>query len=121
MGCLNNYAYYLSERGEQLQKAEDMSYKTVKAEPRNSTYLDTYAWILFMENRYTEAKVYIEQALQNMDESMDNSVILEHAGDIYVQNQEIDKALEYWGTAFEKKPDNDLLDRKIKLKKYLTE
>ena len=79
MGCLNNYAYYLSERGEQLDKAEVMSYKTVKAEPKNSTYLDTYAWILYMLGRYSEAKIYIDQALQNLDESIDNSVIQEHA------------------------------------------
>lgn len=121
MGCLNNYAYYLSERGEQLSKAEGMSFKTVKAEPKNSTYLDTYAWILFMEERYTEAKIYIEQALQNKDENADNSVILEHAGDIYAQNQDVEKAIEYWESAREKRPDNEMLNRKIELKKYLSE
>ncbi len=44
--ALNNYAYYLSEQGKDLHKAESMSYKTIKAEPNNGTYLDTYAWIL---------------------------------------------------------------------------
>jgi len=87
IGCLNNYAYYLSERGEQLQKAEEMSYKTIKAEPKNSTYLDTYAWILYMEERYAEAQIYIEQALQNMDKNVDNSVILEHAEKIKLKNK----------------------------------
>jgi len=51
----------------------------VKAEPKNATYLDTYAWILYMLGRYSEAKIYIDQALQNLDESIDNSVIQEHA------------------------------------------
>lgn len=46
IGALNNYAYYLSVERRDLDKAEEMSYKTVKAEPNNSTYLDTYAWIL---------------------------------------------------------------------------
>ena len=87
MGCLNNYAYYLSERGERLAKAEEMSFKTIKAEPKNSTYLDTYAWILYMEERYAEAQIYIEQAIQNMDESQDNSVILEHAEKIKLKNK----------------------------------
>ena len=87
MGCLNNYAYYLSERGERLTKAEEMSFKTIKAEPKNSTYLDTYAWILYMEERYAEAQIYIEQAVQNMDESQDNSVILEHAEKIKLKNK----------------------------------
>ena len=79
IGCLNNYAYYLSELGEQLSRAEEMSYKTIKAEPHNATYLDTYAWILYMQGRYAEAKIYIDQALQNMDETQSNDVIKEHA------------------------------------------
>lgn len=119
IGCLNNYAYYLSELGEQLDKAETMSFKTVKAEPKNATYLDTYAWILFMQERYSEAKIYIDQALQNMEDSLGNEVIIEHAGDIYAQNKDIDRALSYWRDAQQKKPEDQLLLRKIKLKKYL--
>ena len=48
-----------------------MSYRTVKAEPTNSTYLDTYAWILFEKGKFTEARIYIEQALKNGDEKPD--------------------------------------------------
>ena len=88
MGCLNNYAYFLSEEGKQLAKAEQMSFKTIKAEPKNATYLDTYAWILYMLGRYSEAKIYIDQALQNLDQSQDNSVIKEHADKI---KQKIDQ------------------------------
>ena len=121
IGCLNNYAYYLSERGERLTQAEEMSFKTVKAEPKNATYLDTYAWILFVQGRYAEAKVYIDQALQHMDDNQQNAVIIEHAGDIYAQNKDISRALSFWQDASEKQPDNTLLTRKIKLKKYLKE
>ena len=119
IGCLNNYAYYLSEEGVQLDKAEQMSYKTIKAEPKNSTYLDTYAWILFMQQRYSEARIYIDQALQNKDDSVDNSVILEHAGDIYSFCQQPDQALVYWQDALKTAPENQVLIRKIKLKKYV--
>ena len=59
IGALNNYAYYLSVERRDLDKAEEMSYKTVKAEPNNSTYLDTYAWILFEKGNYAEARIYI--------------------------------------------------------------
>ena len=121
IGCLNNYAYYLSEEGEQLDKAEQMSYKTIKAEPKNATYLDTYAWILFIQQRYSEAKVYIEQALQNKDDSLDNAVIFEHAGDIYACCNDSDKALEYWEQALKGAPEKQILIRKIKLKKYVRE
>ncbi len=119
IGCLNNYAYYLSERGENLHEAESMSFKTVKAEPKNATYLDTYAWILFMQERYSEAKIYIDQALQNLTDSVGNEVIIEHAGDIYAQNKDMDRALSFWRDAQQKKPEDQLLLRKIKQKKYL--
>jgi len=119
IGCLNNYAYYLSLKGERLKEAEEMSYKTVKAEPENSTYLDTYAWILFVEGRYAEAKVYIEQALQCDPEA--SGVIKEHAGDILAMNGETDRALELWNEALKEEPEKKLLQKKIKKKKYIKE
>ena len=123
IGCLNNYAYYLSERGERLDTAEAMSFKTVKAEPKNATYLDTYAWILFMQKRYSEAKIYIDQALQNMGDAdaPGNEVIIEHAGDIYALNKDMERALSLWLDAQQMKPENQLLQKKIKQKKYIKE
>ena len=115
--CLNNYAYYLSELDQQLDKAEQMSYKAIKADPKNATYLDTYAWIMFMQKRYAEAKIYIDQALQN--DSDTSAVIIEHAGDIYIQNKDVDRAVELWQQALVKDPKNKLLIRKIKQKKYI--
>ena len=117
IGCLNNYAYYLSLKGTQLDKAEQMSYKTIKAEPNNSTYLDTYAWILFMQQRYAEARIYIDQALQN--DSAVGAVITEHAGDIYALAGDMDGAIRLWQQALAQDPDNKLLARKIKRKKYI--
>ena len=117
IGCLNNYAYYLSLKGDQLEKAEEMSFKTIKAEPQNATYLDTYAWILFMQGRYTEARIYINQALQN--DSTIGAVVTEHAGDIYALSGDIDQAVELWKKALAQDPSNKLLARKIKRKKYI--
>lgn len=129
IACLNNYAYYLSIKGEQLDKAEQMSYRTIKAEPKNATYLDTYAWILFMQKRYSEARIYIDQTLQN--DSDTSAVLLEHAGDIYYHVGDTDKALVFWQQSLDRAvADNDkeiqgprrqVLIRKIKLKKYLKE
>jgi tetratricopeptide (TPR) repeat protein len=117
LGCLNNYAYYLSELGQQLEKAEEMSRRTIKAESKNATYLDTYAWILFQQKRYAEARIYIDQALQH--DSLPGAVIHEHAGDIYAQCGDIDGAILQWGKALADDPENKLLLRKIKRKKYL--
>ncbi len=115
--ALNNYAYYLSVLNRDLSKAEQMSYKTIKAEPANATYLDTYAWILFMQERYAEAKIYIDQTLQHDKEPSD--VVLEHAGDIYAMNKDFDKAVEYWNKSLKAGNTSKLLLRKIKSKKYI--
>ncbi len=123
IGCLNNYAYYLSEQGIRLDDAEKMSYRTIKAEPKNATYLDTYAWILFMQKRYDEAKTYIDQTLEN--DSTPSATLFEHAGDIYYHVGDKEKALEYWQEALELSDESEgrqqILTRKIKLKKYLEE
>jgi len=119
VGCLNNYAYFLSLRGERLKEAEAMSFKTVKAEPDNVTYLDTYAWILFVEGRYVEAKVYIEQVLQTEDNPQQE--VLEHAGDIFARCGDTERAVELWEMALEKAPGKKGLMKKIKKRKYIKE
>jgi tetratricopeptide (TPR) repeat protein len=105
ISCLNNYAYYLSEENRDLKRAEQMSYKTIKAEPENVTYLDTYAWILYMQKRYEEARIYIDQALKN-DTVETSSVIWEHAGDIYIRLGLKSDASNYWQKAIDSGADN---------------
>ena len=117
--CLNNYAYFLCEDGGDLEKAEKMSYKAIKAEAKNATFLDTYAWILFKQERFAEAKIYIEQTLQCDSDS--SAVIIEHAGDIYAKCDNIDKAVELWKEALRKSPDNEILARKVRQRKYIRE
>lgn len=119
--ALNNYAYYMSQEGKDLHKAESMSYKTIKAEPNNATYLDTYAWILFMEERYAGAKNYMDAALKNIDSTENNSAVLEHAGDIYAMNGMADKALEFWKKAADDDHKTALLEWKITNKQYISE
>ena len=129
INTLNNYAYYLSVERTNLDKAEEMSFITVKAEPENATYLDTYAWILFEKGRYTEARIYIEQAMKNGGDS--SQVIVEHCGDIYFKLGDKDKALEYWkkadamgstpedGSTPRSEEELKRLKRKIELEKYV--
>lgn len=132
IGALNNYAYYLSVERKNLDKAEEMSYRTVKAEPTNGTYLDTYAWILFEKGKFSEAKIYIDQAMQNDGDK--SSVVVEHCGDIYFMSGDKAKALEYWTEAerLSKEPVKDgdtareekelkVLRKKIAQKKYFAE
>lgn len=117
-GCLNNYAYYLSVENKDLDKAAQMSYRTVQAEPDNSTFLDTYAWILFMQKKYAEALQYIDMAVKN--DTTKSAVIIEHAGDIHAVNGDIDGAVKYWNEALKAGAENEtVLRRKIKLRKYV--
>lgn len=117
IAAMNNYAYYLSEANKDLPKAEQLSYKTIKAEPNNSTFLDTYAWILFQQNRYEEAKIYIDQAIRS--DSTLTGVVKEHAGDIYAMTGDIDKALEFWQQSLKGGNQSAVLKKKIQLKKYV--
>ncbi len=125
--CLNNYAYYLSLKGEQLDRAEEMSYRTIRQEPENITYLDTYAWILFMKGDYAHARTYMDKVVDPKltdEELLSNERLLgnliEHAGDVYAKCGEQETALRLWKLA-KQKDDNTctpLLRKKIKRKKY---
>ena len=119
IGVLNNYAYFLSLDRENLDKAEEMSFRTVKAEPKNDTYLDTYAWILFEKGRYTEARIYIDEAMKNGGE--ESATIVEHCGDIYYMLGDVDKALAYWKQAATMEHESTTLEKKIRMKKYISE
>ena len=112
--ALNNYAYSLSTEKGDLQKAERMSAKTVEKDPRNSTYLDTYAWIFYQQGNYSLAKFYIERAIDNLKDTQGQGVILDHYGDILWMSKDNDeKALEIWEKAFESGYQTDELKAKI--------
>ena len=120
---LNNYAYYLSLQKKDLKRAEQMSALALEYEGDNYTYVDTYAWVLFQQKKYAEAKVYIDSALTLMQndttETLDAN-IYEHAGDIYIKCGFIDLALDYWQKALSLDPENKaIIEKKIKKRKYL--
>lgn len=120
---LNNYAYYLAIARKDLDKAEKMSSVTIKAEPTNPTYLDTYGWVLFEQGAYSMAKIYIEKAVNYSEEKEKevSSEVLEHYGDVLFKTGDAEKALEYWLKAKEKENDSKTLDKKIETKEYVSE
>ena len=75
---LNNYSYFLSLEKKDLKKAERMSAQCIKLEPDNATYLDTYAWIFFVQGNYTLAKIYIESALEK--DKTKSAELVDHYG-----------------------------------------
>jgi tetratricopeptide (TPR) repeat protein len=106
---LNNYSYFLSIRGVQLDKAFEMSSKLVEKHPENGTYLDTHGWVLYMRNDYVEAEKYIRKA---MDVTEDGTII-EHYGDILFKLGDVEKAIEYWERAKEVGGTSDEIEKKI--------
>ena len=114
---LNNYAYYLALANRDLERALEMSYHTIKASPDEAIYIDTYAWILFLLERYDEAKEYADKLMSAEGEK--SAVEFHHCGDIYFQNGDVEKALECWIKAREMGDDSKVLNKKIKKKKYI--
>tara|TARA_B100000927_G_scaffold291728_1_gene296268 strand:+ start:21285 stop:23015 length:1731 start_codon:yes stop_codon:yes gene_type:complete len=96
---LNNYAYYLSLRKINLQKAKTMSFRCNELEPKNSTYQDTYAWVLYQLEDYKNAKTWLEKALQNGGDL--SPVIIEHYGDVLYKLGDIDAAKKQWKKALD--------------------
>lgn len=113
---MNNYAYYLALRNENLDKAVLLIHKAAMASPQDASIADTYALILLKGGRYTEAKTWIEKALQNNE--AENGVYLEHYGDILFLAGEQEKGVLQWKKAKDAGNDSSLLKRKINEKKY---
>ena len=61
--ALNNFAYFLAEEDKDLEKAKEMSFKSLELSGNNPTYLDTYAWILYKLGKYEDALEYITLAI----------------------------------------------------------
>lgn len=94
---LNNYAYYLAEQNMNLKEAEEMAQKVIQKEPNNTTFLDTYAWVLYKRGKTNEA-------LKVMNSIMKSSVKpdpewQEHIGYIYKKKNDCKNAVLNWKNA----------------------
>ena len=117
---LNNYAYYLSVRKKDLDKAATYSLMSNELEPHSATFQDTYAWVLFQQEKYKEALIWIEKAIKG---PLPSAVLYEHYGDILSMVGKEKEALKQWEKALSTSKDNgaDLqrIQNKIKQKKYV--
>ena len=107
---LNNYGYSLAERGLQLTRALGMSKEAITAEPDNSAYLDTYGWIFFRLEDYSNAASFIEKSIATGKAS---AVVFEHLGDIYLKQDRKERAMEFWKKSLEMDPKNEAVKEKI--------
>lgn len=116
--AMNNYAYFLAESGKDLDKAERLSAQTIRYEPENPTYLDTYAWIFFKKGEYALALTYMKSAIEHSTEEDMSAELFEHYGDILFMNGKHEEAVPNWEKALELKPDSEILQRKVKHKTF---
>ena len=109
---LNNYAYFLSIDGIRLDEALKMSAITIEKEPKNVTFLDTYAWILYKLERYKEAKKWMEKVFSY--DKNPQGINYEHYGDILYKLGETQKAVQNWKKANKLGGTSEFIDQKIK-------
>lgn len=108
--ALNNYAYYLSVRNEELEKAKEMAQQALTFEPENAAYLDTMGWIYFKMEEYNKAKEYIQRSVDTGDASAE---VYEHLGDVYEALGDLENAVEWWQKALDEDPERDYLKEKL--------
>lgn len=109
---LNNYSYFLSERGVKLDEAEKMSKKSLELQPGEGTYMDTYGWILYKKGNYEKAREYVQKAIDLAGGKAD-ATLYDHLGNIYFKLGASDKAIENWKISKQKGNDSPLIDKKI--------
>jgi len=109
---LNNYAYFLSLDNERLEDALKMSALTIEKEPKNVTYIDTYAWVLYKLGRYKDAKKWMEKVFSY--DKNPQGINYEHYGDILYRLGDTKKAVQNWKKAKKLGETSEFIDQKIK-------
>ena len=109
---LNNYSYYLSERGKKLDEAEKMSKRAIEIKPTEATYLDTYGWIEYKKGNYEKARIYIQKAIDLAGPNTD-ATLYDHLGNVYYKLNDKEKAVQFWKLSKDKGTDDPQIDKKI--------
>jgi tetratricopeptide (TPR) repeat protein len=64
---MNNLAFMIAESGERLEEALKYAKQADELKPNTPDFLDTYAYVLYKNGRYTEADERMQAALQLFD------------------------------------------------------
>ncbi len=107
----NNYSYYLALKDYDLKRAQELSEETIKKNPDNSTYLDTYGWVLYKSGEFKQAKFYLEKALKY---SGVNSEIYFHYAEVLYMLGEKSESLSWYEKAKQNGFENSELTDRIK-------
>lgn len=108
--AMNNYAYYLSVREENLEKALEMATEAVESNPENSSFLDTLGWVYFKMENYEQARNYIQQSIDTGEASAE---VFEHMGDVHAALGDMQKARDWWKKALDEDSGRTHLNEKL--------
>ena len=116
---LNNYSYYLAEEGLELDKALEMMNTVISLDNKNTTYLDTLAWVYYKKGDYNKAKGILKRILA--ENKVSNAGILEHYGDVLYKLDKTNSAVIQWERAYEIANNSDILKQKIENRSLIYE
>ncbi len=94
--ALNNLGYFLLERNERLNEALELIRRAVKAEPTNSSFLDSLGWAYFKLGQLDEAERQLSEAARR---NASSATIQDHLGDLYRRRGKLDLARAAWQKA----------------------
>lgn len=111
ISALNNYAYYLAEREQNLDKALVLITRAGSIANDHPSVLDTWAWVLYKRGEYEEALVKIKKAIEI--DGGKSAILLEHYGDILFTLGKANEAIVAWHQALAIDKENSKLLSKI--------
>lgn len=86
---MNNLGYFLAERNERLDEAVELIKRALKMDPANASFMDSLGWAFFKQGKFNEAEKYLTEAAKR---SHTSAAIQEHLGDLYLKQQQTEKA-----------------------------
>ncbi len=108
--AMNNYAYSLSVREVELERAKELALKAIEMDAENPAYLDTVGWVYFKLGDYDRARRFIKASI---DTGANDAEVLEHLGDVYEKLDNLQEAKKWWKQAFENDSTRVHLQEKI--------
>src|SRR5690606_32469579 len=108
-GCFNSLAYLYAEDNIELDKAFTYAQQALEEEPKNGAYLDTMAWVYYRKGLYVEALKEWNEA----NELIEDYVVYDHMGDVYLAMNRPDEAKKYWRKALELMPEEQVIQDKL--------
>ena len=109
-GSLNSLGYVYAEDGINLDEALSLVKRALEISPDSGAYLDSLGWVYYKKGMYVEALA----SLQKANGVLEDPVIYDHLGDVYLKLNETEKAKKYWKLSLKLSPEQTNIIKKLK-------